>query len=149
MTPWETVNSSKFLVRFGIGFGAAFVLVGFLLAFEYSWLSAGERAAAQSALVAIDGFRSFDTDNDDDFEAKVQEVQATVENARQSATTFRDQRVAFALLQYLGAIELEQETARTDRIAASETQDLRSSGTMRLLEPATNRLSLKLHKELD
>ncbi len=117
MVPWDTIKSEKFRVRFGIGFGAAFVVFGALLVFEYSWLTAGERIAAQSALTAIDGFRSFDTVDDDDFVAKVQEVQATVENARQTAATFRDQQTAFALSEYLGSIEIQQETIRAKRLA--------------------------------
>ena len=67
--------------------------------------------------MAIDGLQSFDAVNDDDYDAKVHDVQATVENARQSAATFRDQQVAFALLQYLGSVETERETMRTSGLA--------------------------------
>jgi hypothetical protein len=154
MTPWSTINSKKFLVRFGIGFGAAFVLFGAFVLVEYSWLTAGERQAAQSALAAIDGFQRFDTANDDDFVAKVQDVQAAVDNARRSAATFRDQQVAFSLLRYLGSIEIEQETARTNKVAqdwieASEIRDLSPAETMRLTDLTGRLLSLKLHQELD
>jgi hypothetical protein len=155
MVPWDTIRSEKFRVRFGIGFGAAFVVFGAFLVFEYSWLTAGERMAAQSALVAIDGFRSFDTVDDGEFVAKVQEVQATVENARQSAATFRDQQTAFALSQYLGSIEIRQETIRAKRLeqnrfGASEMRDQGAARTTHSTDTATSRsLGLKLHQELN
>ncbi len=155
MAPWSTINSKKFLVRFGIGFAAAFVVAGTWLVFEFSWLTASERNAAQPALMAIDGLQSFDAVNDDDYDAKVHDVQATVENARQSAATFRDQQVAFALLQYLGSVETERETMRTsglaqNRIEAPEIRDLGPQETTHLMDNAASRsLSVKLHQALN
>lgn len=155
MAPWGTIKSKRFFVRFGIGFAAAFVVAGTWLVFEFAWLSAGERSAAQPALVAIDGLQNVDVVKDDDYDAKVQQVQKTVENARQSAATFRDQQVAFALLQYLGSIEIEQETIRTsglaqNRIEAPEIRGLGPAETTHLTDNAASRsLSLKLHQALN
>jgi hypothetical protein len=141
MAVWDTLQSKKFLVRFGIGFGSALVAFGALVAAECFWLTSAERNSAQAALTAIDGLQNSDAFNDEEFDARAQAVQNSVEAARETARTARDQQVAFALIQYLGSIEAEREAMRTHGLAQEE---------FAAPESVTSRtLGLKLHETLD
>lgn len=141
MAVWDTLKSKKFLMRFGIGFGSALVAFGALVAAECFWLTGAERNSAQAALTAIDDLQNSAAFSDEDFDAKAQDVQNAVEVARQAAHTARDQRVAFALIQYLSSIESQREAMRTHGLAQEEISvpETRTSRT----------LSLKLHETLD
>jgi hypothetical protein len=151
MLPWGTLKSKKFMVRFGIGFVAAFVAFGALAAFECCWLTRAERNSAQAALVAIDGLQDFNSLSDDDFDARVQDVQNAVVTARQAAATIRDQQVAFALVRYLSSIEIERNVSRRQQQSDSlGEQELRSDAALHMGQNGIVRsLSSSLHQTLD
>jgi len=125
---------SKILLRFGLGFGIGMVVIASFVGLEYSWLTSGERTAAQQALTAIDNLQTFGL-NDENSDAQLQQTESAVEIARQAVRTQRDQKVAFALMQYLGSVELDRERAAGTSHLASST--------------AKHSLSLKLHETLD
>jgi hypothetical protein len=153
MKPWNEVNFRKILVRVGIAFGIA-ACFGAVAAYELCWLTSGEHRAAESALVQIDALQSFGSLSDENFDAMANKADDAVEIARQQASTLRDQKVAFALMQYLGSTVTKRSTIQMQGLADQQAPpahlDLQLNGTMHSTEVAAKRsLSSTLHEALD
>jgi hypothetical protein len=103
------------LVRIGIALGIVVIGIGAFTAYQQCWLTSAEHNAAQSALVAVDGLQTVNALSDEEFDAKAQQAEESVETAREAAFTVRDQKVAFALRRYLGSIEVERSAIRMQK----------------------------------
>jgi hypothetical protein len=149
------MDLKKKLGRIGIALGIVAAGVGAFTAYQLCWLTSAERDAAHAALAAVDGLQTYNALSDDQFDAKAQQAEETVETAREAALTVRDQKVAFALRRYLGSIEVEQGVIRMQKQAQRDEADsaegyvLVDSSVHAGRTAATRSLRLSLHEALD
>jgi type IV secretory pathway VirJ component len=154
MKPWMNMKSTKTFAALGAAFGIITASVCTFAAVQMCWFTPGEQNAARAALTAVDDLQNFASANGDDPDSRLRQAEDAVETARQAARTTRDQKVAFALIQYLGSIEAERAATQAqapapERIAAPAVEDLAPGETTHLTEAASRSMSLKLHALLD
>jgi hypothetical protein len=112
----------KVLVRVGIVFGALAVVFGTVYVIEISWMTAGERKIATTALPEIDTLQNFVTADGNDFETRDQQAKETVMAAARAARTIRDNRVSGLLWEYLGLTESDRRMAKLSAQIRSRMQ---------------------------